>query len=1079
MQSQKMPFFKPLRNDNQTENNRRNKTEARQKEEFAVNGERLTSLHAKLHQEADRIRKWKNQTELDLKQKERKIQETSQTIDTLRKSLLDLQLQNESLSMNLQEEMSSKEEILQRVNATRHMCSVLKDHLTRAENRIGNCEGEKEELQKLETGHKSQFETLSEKFAELRTTSSETHKKLTNQLEAAEDESRNLKLEMKTKADEAEEQLKHLHEKLDNKNIEIRDIRAQIHKNNEKIHSQEKSIDSLKSNLKQLETELQEECSKTEALNKELALVKDGKTKLEDSLKSRNSEMDDLRSQHSTLQGEKEAGEKQHTEEVQGLQRKLEEQGDHLNQKGNKIKFLEFDLEKANSTIQEVKSSKDMLIMEKVELEHRIKELEVQNAQLLAQHEENCAAMGQMTVTISQLQGQLSTSQQEGEQLLHQLNKIQGHMTTLEAEKMEMNERIKLYESDVCNKQSGLMDLQKELTEKACQITDMSQRIEALEMALQTAQQTQEKSNADLHGVKQELLECRKDVTHKEKQVHKLEKEVENLNKKNCKLSSDLESSCQSESELRDQLEGLESELTLLKENNENLMEERQQNDEAVQGQLTHKEKAMSDLETKNKTLKSDVTAKNKQIRELENEIKSLKGKNTSSTKNLENKDSQLSELKSNLQDIQEQLDTATQEMEQTRQKAEELQALADQSVADKERAVKDCEAQRSEMIYIMEGYKADSDKILADKQKQLTTLKTQLDTLKKEQDKEVEIDKENGDRIAKLEAENEQLRKTVSASGHEMESLQRTYTEKETKLMELEKLNSEKDGELKGLQKELEKMFIKSTSTTVVQTSPFPNKTYTPSHQSTSTPKQGGRLLINKPRSRSKEKAVPDFEMDSEEEIVAEPVKKAPLKTLTVPKTPSVPKTPNIPRTPQVYQTPSSAKTPQRSILKQVVSASALKKRRVVFAAKEGDEESNSGDSCSFEVMDIDESKQSKMKLMQSPKSHTPDLSAGKKSPAILVPLNRTPRSPAVDIDSKRQKKSHKNDENSMFEDQSQKKGMREKPNATRKAPAKTAGKFFKNSPKNRMASFRENKKEQDLSWFESDDVFGFANEA
>ena len=40
-----------------------------QQEDFAVSGERLTSLHAKLHQEADRIRKWKNSTELDLKQK--------------------------------------------------------------------------------------------------------------------------------------------------------------------------------------------------------------------------------------------------------------------------------------------------------------------------------------------------------------------------------------------------------------------------------------------------------------------------------------------------------------------------------------------------------------------------------------------------------------------------------------------------------------------------------------------------------------------------------------------------------------------------------------------------------------------------------------------------------------------------------------------------------------------------------------------------------------------------------------------------------------------------------------------------
>lgn len=41
----------------------------RQEQDLAIGGERLNSLHAKLHQEADKIRKWKNQTELDLKQK--------------------------------------------------------------------------------------------------------------------------------------------------------------------------------------------------------------------------------------------------------------------------------------------------------------------------------------------------------------------------------------------------------------------------------------------------------------------------------------------------------------------------------------------------------------------------------------------------------------------------------------------------------------------------------------------------------------------------------------------------------------------------------------------------------------------------------------------------------------------------------------------------------------------------------------------------------------------------------------------------------------------------------------------------
>ena len=38
-------------------------------QEVGVNGERLSSLHAKLHLEADKIRKWKNQTEFDIKQK--------------------------------------------------------------------------------------------------------------------------------------------------------------------------------------------------------------------------------------------------------------------------------------------------------------------------------------------------------------------------------------------------------------------------------------------------------------------------------------------------------------------------------------------------------------------------------------------------------------------------------------------------------------------------------------------------------------------------------------------------------------------------------------------------------------------------------------------------------------------------------------------------------------------------------------------------------------------------------------------------------------------------------------------------
>ena len=47
-----------------------------QQEDTSLGTERLSSLHAKLHQEADKIRKWKVQTEMDMKHKVTSVQLT-------------------------------------------------------------------------------------------------------------------------------------------------------------------------------------------------------------------------------------------------------------------------------------------------------------------------------------------------------------------------------------------------------------------------------------------------------------------------------------------------------------------------------------------------------------------------------------------------------------------------------------------------------------------------------------------------------------------------------------------------------------------------------------------------------------------------------------------------------------------------------------------------------------------------------------------------------------------------------------------------------------------------------------------
>ncbi len=54
--------------------------------------DRLQSLHSRLHQEADKIRRWKVQTEIEQKQKERQLKDAEETIEHQRKAVVDLQV---------------------------------------------------------------------------------------------------------------------------------------------------------------------------------------------------------------------------------------------------------------------------------------------------------------------------------------------------------------------------------------------------------------------------------------------------------------------------------------------------------------------------------------------------------------------------------------------------------------------------------------------------------------------------------------------------------------------------------------------------------------------------------------------------------------------------------------------------------------------------------------------------------------------------------------------------------------------------------------------------------------------------
>ena len=70
-------------------------------EESQSQTDRLSLLHSRLQQEAEKIRKWKNVTELELRQKNHQLQEAQQLIEKQQKSLIDIQVLSNKKFMTL------------------------------------------------------------------------------------------------------------------------------------------------------------------------------------------------------------------------------------------------------------------------------------------------------------------------------------------------------------------------------------------------------------------------------------------------------------------------------------------------------------------------------------------------------------------------------------------------------------------------------------------------------------------------------------------------------------------------------------------------------------------------------------------------------------------------------------------------------------------------------------------------------------------------------------------------------------------------------------------------------------------
>lgn len=1114
MQSQreKQPFFKPLSTNELSkpsslyESSMRQKTSQtpfqinRQKEnenlqqrtlqEQIVGTEKLSSLHAKLQLEADKIRKWKLQTEIEIRQKDKKILEATQTVESLRKSILELQLQNESLSLKLQEEIGSREDILQRITATRDMCNLLKEHSARTEERLSKCETERTELKYLEKEHLKQFEDLSQKFSNLEITAREEHIHLTNLLNEERLEKEKVENEMKETIAVTEQKLKTLECQCEEKDIEIRDVRADLRKNEEKMHEMICMLDDYKLQL----TTLQDDFNKKESLlcdsDDQLSKAKEKSSLLEKQINSLTENLNTIQREKETLQNEFKDSENNFNTQIECLTTELEECHKDIRTIKDSLSSVQDQLEKALNTIEEMKSDRDVVIMEKSELECKLTSLLEEKNLLESDRKRNFEKMDEMNSLIEQLT--LNIADQK-EQLITELATTDGlrnKIDVLHGEKRKLNNDIEnmLKEINIKNDvlQQFRLDFEQEKNDTSC----LNKEITRLSDLLRQEKDKLDDLFIQKRNLGDELLCLQQELAEKDKELNLKHKELEKSSKMAFKLENKLEEYVQQEQIMRSEIQELKANLEERLTEIESLKEYKDEQDKMLNGELENKAKEATALDSKVKNLKETVSSKTKQVKELEKEVRSLKSKLTSQTKETENRDKQLVDLHDEMNSLNQekqdlikqnqefkcQADDGTRIAEEALKKENAMKKQSEKAVKDKEDAVQRCEHQIAEMMATLEKYQQENQKIVTQKDKEIEEMKHKIEQ------KENKNKKETNDTVVELNNKLQELTEKLSLSESDKVAANKKVIKLEKRVKKYENDVSKMQAKINQLQEIVDVIKSKKTEHIGVQV-----------ELEVSNPQS---LVETLPAARKSPDSL------SRNTKIEKPVVLKPI-------TPNIrvaPKTPQLGHskidartpaksacTPVLFKTPtgkspsSVLKTPQRSILKQTEKNSCVKKRRVAFEANASDsDDSSSSELMEVEIGEIDDrykagQKNLPLHVRPSPKLKTPEINTSDDedvTEASRLPLQRKPRGPPITKTPQQEVRVNLS-ASDIKENVNRKQDIQEKkpisprtPNI-RKTPNKPQGKFFKSSPKNRQLNKPKTYKEE--TWFDIDAVFGF----
>nr|AUO17246.1 synaptonemal complex protein 1 isoform 2 [Branchiostoma lanceolatum] len=987
-------------------------------------GERLTSLHSRLQKEAEKINKWKHQTEMQIQQRERKIQDTQQTIDSQRKSILELQLQNENLSSKLQEEIDGRVEIMKKITATRDMCYLLKDHAANVEERMGKCEANRDELQCLQQDTVFQLQELTSKFNNLRINHTEAEKVLGNKLKESVSELNQVKCDYQNEKVNVEKRLEGLMQQCSEKEMEISkltgaltDKQAQLSDLEQQCSMLEEHVAKLEDEFKSLQDQLQEASDKIFSRDKEMEKISGELTNTEAQLQKVSDDCEQLESHIGLLK-------EQHSIEVTKINHQLDTVEEKLNVEKTKTKDIsskhlsaEQRIGELQASINEQEKKYETLIEEKSKVEGEKAAVEAEGVLL----KENIMALETEQKSMKDQVSQLRTTVAV---LTDAKIHAEEQLSMLEKEKKVTGDEVKVLTNTSAARDKEIKKLQDDLKKAAERQKEAKKQEKELKQQLKTKDAEVDKTSAKLKKVQGDLEEIQTLMASLQRDHEELKDKLNAADLQRSTLQSSLDEVNQEKVSLNDTLKQLEESLKAQDKEAVGKIHQQQESTKALQTELDSNKKSMTKLENRVKSLEKQVAEKTNKIKDLQQDNKTVKkelGIHLKLSNGFEEKakslEEEIAQVKKTAEDTKIELSTAKDEVQRV--------------TTDKKQVQAHCEQQIMEMTATLEKYKAENQKIVNQKDKEIEKMRKEHQTSKKQ-------DVQVADLMSQLQSVQQQL-EDVKKEKDEMPKTK----EYQQQVDMLKKTIEDKEGQLKELRTDLEKAKADALS-------PTTPKTF-------STPKNYSTPKTNAPPSASLHQRHAARRNISRKE--------------------NMPKT--DPMVPLAASTPIQNKTPLQRIIKR--PESEPKKRRVAFDMTEktveismdgGDSEANSSTS---ELMELDPEDllsgkprgdqqvpgQASLQVHKSP-SHGILKSPAfvRKSPAARFGAQAR-ASPATKTPTPRGSKSYKVHISDSWGKKN--KNVKQGPNKTPKS---------KEQVKKRNKS---SERGEELSWFESDTVFGF----